>query len=81
MVYKPHAYTDRVDRIGGTYSALRRNSLGLLYSGGAEITTPNVQALRDASRTTVPGEDALGGTDGGAGIRVDLSERTRPGPG
>ena len=81
VVYELHAYTDRADKMGGTYSALRRNTLDVLHSGGVEIMTPDVQALRDASRTAVPGENALGGTDGGAGIRVDLSDRTRPRPG
>lgn len=77
VVYELHAYTDRADKMGGTYAALRRNTLDVLHDAGVEILTPDVQAVRDASRSAVPAENARDGIDAGRGIRVDVSDRMR----
>ncbi len=77
VTYELHAYTDRAEQMGGTYAALRRNTLDALHDAGVEIMTPDVQALRDASRAAVPAENTPGGIDAGRSIRVDVSGRTR----
>ena len=77
VVYELHAYTERADRMGGTYAALRRAVLDGLHGAGVEIMTPDVQSLRDGSRTALPVESASGGKSRGRGIRVDISGRSR----
>ena len=76
VVYELHACTDRADKMGGTYAALRRNTLDALHDAGVEIMTPGVRALRDASRSAVPAENAPSAIDGGRGIQVDVSSQT-----
>ncbi len=78
VVYELHAYTDRADLMGDTYAALRRNTLDILHEAGVEIMTPDVQALRDASRSAVPAENAPEGVPAGRGIRVAVANLTAP---
>lgn len=77
VLYELHACTDRADKMARTYAALRRNTLDVLHNAGVEIMTPDVQALRDASRSSVPAENAPGAIDASRGIQVDVSSRTR----
>ena len=77
VVYELHAYTDRADIMGGTYAALRRNTLDALHRAGIEIMTPGVNAIRDASRPAVPPENASGGTNPDRGILADVLDGIR----
>ena len=79
VVYELHAYTDRADKMGGTFAALRRNTLDVLHRAGVEIMTPEVQALRDASLAAVPTENSPSAADTRRGILVDVPGATRPG--
>lgn len=79
VVYELHAYTDRADKMGSTYAELRRNMLDVLHHAGVEIMTPNVEELRDASRSVVPAENTPSAIDAGRDIEVDASSKTRTG--
>ena len=79
VVYELVAYTDRADKMGATYATLRRNALDALHNAGIEIMTPNVQAVRDASRVAVPVENAPDRGERSEGIRVDLTDRAKLG--
>ena len=78
VVYELLAYTNRADRMGATYAALRRNALDALHDADVEIMTPNVQAVRDASQVAVPVENAPDRTKHSDGIRVHLSGLGKP---
>lgn len=77
VVYELHAYTDRADIMGGTYAALRRNTLDALHGAGIEIMTPDVNAIRDASRPAVPPESASRGKGTDRGILSDVLDGIR----
>lgn len=77
VAYELHAYTDRARTMGGTYAALRRNTLDALHDAGVEIMTPDVNAIRDASRAALPAQNVRGDADAVRGIRVDLSDDAR----
>lgn len=79
VVYELHAYTDRADKMGGTYAALRRNMLDVLHHAGVEIMTPNVEEHRDASRSVVPAESTRSAGDVGRDIQSGDSSHTRSG--
>ena len=63
--------------MGGTYAALRRNTLDALHGAGIEIMTPDVNAIRDASRPAVPPENASGETNPDRGILSDVLDGIR----
>ena len=78
VVYELHAYTDRADQMGAIYAELRRNILDELHDAGVEIMTPDVHALRDASRAALPAEGTADVTKSGSGIRVDIAGPRHP---
>ncbi|MEO8335534.1 MAG: mechanosensitive ion channel domain-containing protein [bacterium] len=54
VTYELNAYTDRADRMAGTYSRLHQNIQDGFNAAGVEIMSPHYATLRDGNETTIP---------------------------
>jgi small-conductance mechanosensitive channel len=54
VTYEINAYTDRADRMAGTYSRLHQNIQDAFNAAGVEIMSPHYATLRDGNEVTIP---------------------------
>ncbi len=54
VTYEINAYTDRADRMAGTYSRLHQNIQDGFNAAGVEIMSPHYATLRDGNEITIP---------------------------
>ncbi|CAN5546116.1 mechanosensitive ion channel family protein [soil metagenome] len=54
VTYEINAYTDRADRMAGTYSRLHQNIQDAFNTAGVEIMSPHYATLRDGNEVTIP---------------------------
>ncbi|MDQ2666715.1 MAG: mechanosensitive ion channel family protein, partial [Gemmatimonadota bacterium] len=54
VTYELNAYTDRADRMAGTYSRLHQNIQDGFNVAGVEIMSPHYATLRDGNEITIP---------------------------
>ena len=71
VLYELHAYTDRANKMGSTYAALRRSILDVLHDAGIEILTPVVESPPAKVRPPAPTQDDTPADVAEAGIRID----------
>ena len=56
VAYQINAYTDRADKMAGTYGELHQNIQDCFNEGGVEICSPHFYQLRDGNATTTPAD-------------------------
>ena len=76
VLYELHAYTDRANKMGSTYAALRRSILDALQNAGVQILTPIVESPPDKIRPPLPLREASPADEAEAGIRIDAADQS-----
>lgn len=76
VLYELHAYTDRANKMGSTYAALRRSILDVLHQEGIQILTPVVESPPDKIRPPLPPPQAAPADPAEAGIRIDAEDQS-----
>jgi len=64
--YELNAYTEKAEKMAGTYSALHENILDEFNRNGVEIMSPSYFAVRDGEQITIPETEKKPGSNGRA---------------
>ena len=78
VAYQINAYTDRADKMAGTYGEMHQNIQDCFNEGGVEICSPHFYQLRDGNATTTPADYLKGYEPPRFRVDARLAEPKRP---